>query len=313
MITMLGIGDYVKKVLTNYARRYFGEDIVAISIWRPNYFDFYAPLRRRIKLAIILRGIDPDMFINLSDLNLDIQKLPDIDAQAEIFDIGEFTTRFAEGFIPETYIVEYGQFVDGIDYYSELKKSGYRCSDSAVAETVDRAFIAYGMALNEILGKNINLVLENVAYSVGYSMIALYQHIKGAVPRSIWDAADTIPAKEKDVLINILSRLTGLINKEDLAEYLENVVTGASYPDELLILLLQDDFGRDLLILPYQILGICWERIFRKKIMTIENFFYKLIRELKGLPYSRLELRGTRPIPILRIRGPIMRSFELKH
>jgi len=310
---VLCLNNYVEKVLRNYARRYFGDDIIATSIWRMEYFNFYRSLRRKLSLAIILRSIDPNRFIFLFDLNMDIQKLPDIEARAEIFDVNEFMARFTEGFVPEVYIVEKGYPIDGAEFHDELRSRGYRCSKSAVIETLNRAFIAYGMTLNELISGNIGLALENIAYSIGYVTIAFYQHIEGRVPDSLINIINIVPEDEREVIITMLDRTIGLINKDDIPDYLQSVAVGSAYPCDLLRSLLQDDYGREVMMIPYQLLRIFWERIHNKRLMPMELFFKELIRALEDMPYAQIELRGTEPIPILRIKGPITRSIELRY
>lgn len=310
---MLYLRDATGLLLKNYARIHFGDNIVATSIWDMNFFHFYVPIRRQILLAIILRSINPDSLITLSHLNVDIQKLPDIDARVKIFGLDTFTDRFRRGFVPEVYIVEDGNFIDGVEFLNELKLQGYHCSMEAITETLDRAFIAYGMTVNEILNNNTPIALENLAYTIGYAMIALYQHEKRRIPRKISDVINIMFESDERAYARILSRIIGLINKSDIAEYLHNIIKEGSFPIDKLKLVLYDDFGRELIIAPYIILRFLWRRIFRKELMTLENFLEELINALEDMPYANIELRGTEPIPILRIKGGITtKNIELK-
>ncbi|MEM4676982.1 MAG: hypothetical protein QXY55_03740 [Candidatus Korarchaeota archaeon] len=301
--------DYVRTVLRTYAKRHF-DNIAALSLWRMRYLDFYAPLSNKFNLAVILFDLTPDALVTLFELNADIQKLPNVNASAEVFDANNFFARYVRGFLPEVYIVRHGDFIEETDFCNELRGKDYKCDTEAIDETIDRAFISYGIALNELILGDFKSAIENIAYSLGYATIALYQHARRKVPDTLSDVIESMPENKKELIGTILDKIINLINRSDLPKHLEDLIEKDLYPCEKLQVMLQDYYSRELILWQYQLLGIVWREI-NDKMLSMELFIRKLLKSTEDLPYMQIELRGTKPVPVLRIKGPEVISLEL--
>ena len=305
---------YIGKVAYNVAMRYFKGILKAVSIWGQiiNKEEFNEKLDP-INILIVLDRAIKDILLVQSSIEFDYHTILKAKINVKITTLEELRGNYLEGVASYVLPIINAYYAYGGEILGEIKKEGYKCSERAINISLERAFIAYGMAINDLLHNYVEMMAENLYNSLFYASTAYIQKEENKVPTS-WAAIKTYFEKSNEHYFSVLFRnaygsIIRLTTKQDA---LESSADTKLKPIEVLYMLMDDKDIYTAVVYMYELLRALWRAIKKSEIKTIDEVMKIIKQEIQDDYDATIEIWGIDPSPVLRIKKPgIFKNIEL--
>lgn len=309
--------NYIAKIATNVAKRYFKELLEGVSIWGQILDkENFAPNFDTVNISIVLRNVPIDTYVLLSNIEFDYQKILKIRVNVNIFDRVTFEEKYHKGYPLSVLPVARGHHAFGEDFFKKLKDQKYTCTEDAINSTLEQAFVSFGLGLNDVLRKDIDVSLEEFYNSAILASTAIIQKMSNIVPATFLEIKLLLEQeKYESILKKYYAAIVDTIRqkKQDIIGRFQFLKDTRLSPSEILRQALMDDYLHEIIASTYNLLRESWRTIKKKEIASLDKLMKTIFENTKKEIIANIEIRGTGPYPVLRIKlyGKVQ-SFELR-
>ncbi len=306
--------EYIGKVAHNIAKRYFKESLEAVSIWgQILHPDEFNEALDTINVMVVLNRMIEDRLIVQSSLQFDLQTVLEKRTCVDIVHIDDFHDGYLEGIADYVLAVQNAFFALSSKAIDELKNMQYKCSTRAINFSLERAFVAYGMALNDAMHGQLDMLLEDAYNCLRYSSIALIQNTYNHVPCSWKEIHDHIREIKivgiNDIFTRVYESIKLAIAK---AGSLSEILPKTRSPSETFQNILSDDDFYSCIIYTYEFMRKVWSCVRGKEIMTLDEFMSMLDHEMREEGIVGIEIWRVDPRPLVKIKKiGVIENIEL--
>ncbi|MEX0568782.1 MAG: hypothetical protein Q6363_006435 [Candidatus Njordarchaeota archaeon] len=298
--------DYIAKVAANVAIRYFKELLRGVSVWGQILDkDNFDPEFDTINISIVLSEVPVDLYVLLSNIEFDYQHILKLRINVNIFDEIEFEEKYRKGFPLNVLPVIKGHYAHGEDFFKKLKDQKYTCTKDAIDSTLEQAFVSFGLGLNDVLRKDIDIALEEFYNSAILASIAIIQRIDNMIPATFLEIRSYFEKGQYEVAImKLYSQVVDNIRmgRRDISTRYKFIRDTKMSPGEILKHVLMDDYLHEIIVSTYSLLRESWRIIKRKNISSLDKLMKIIFEKIKDEFIASIEITGKGMYPVLRIR-----------
>lgn len=309
--------NYIAKVAANVAKRYFRELLEGVSIWGQILDkENFAPNFDTVNISIVLSNIPIDIYVLLSNIEFDYQKILKMRVNVNILDRTTFEEKYRKGYPLSVLPVVRGHHAFGEGFFRKLKGQKYICTNDAINSTLEQAFVSFGLGLNDVLRKDVDISLEEFYNSVILASTSVIQKMDNIVPATFLEIKSLLEKEEYgSILKKYYADVVDTIRqkKQDIIDRFQFLRDIRLSPSEILRQVFMDDYLHEIIASTYNLLRESWRMIKGREIASLDKLMKTIFESIKEEIIANIEIRGTGLYPVLRINlyGKVQ-SFELR-
>lgn len=290
-----------KKVIRNIVNRYLEGAVRAIIIWT---LPLIKELTRRDLINILVLASEIplksifDALLLEENISSELREIIDLEIEVSIIHEDEFMYNVLNGYPPEIIALRLGEEITNSNLDIDSK-----VTMKSLEKFVDLGFISLGMAITNLARREYDFAKTNYAYSLFYSQTAISLRHMGKIVTSFGDIKINLEKIGRKEYWDFFAQAR---------KYFQEDSSCLEKAESLSDVFLANDNIIKLMMITYLSAKFAWEEIHKDNIAEMDRFL-AILNSISSEEILKVDIRGTKPKPIMRIKTPFEEKIiELK-